>query len=153
MKFNFLLSGAIGAVIAVLAVLPAGAQDRPPIPAPVSRGPWPDTLLLRGPGAQIGASFQDVMPSEAPGAAAGGSRLFADRGGVVVEQVRADSPASRAGLMKGDHITVFDGQRVRNASDLARLVEETPPGWTVNLTVIRDGKVRVISITPVLSGS
>jgi membrane-associated protease RseP (regulator of RpoE activity) len=151
MKFNSTLSGAVGVVfVAVVTVSPLRAQDRQPSPAPMSRYPWPDSFVLRGPGSQIGASFRDLSPAEARSAAAVWTRLFVDRGGVLIDQVRADSPASRAGLMKGDRITVFDGQRVRNANDLALLIEETPPGWTVNLTVVRDGKVRELSIIPTL---
>ena len=135
--------------LAFLAAAPAYSQIAHPNPL-LSRGPWPDGLLLRGPGAQIGASFRDLTPAEARQAAAEQNWLFFDRLGVVVYEVRADSPASRAGLVKGDRITVFDGHRVRNANEFARLVDETPPGWTVEVTVIRDGKVRVLSITPTL---
>jgi S1-C subfamily serine protease len=55
-----------------------------------------------------------------------------------------------APCLKGDRITAFDGHRVRNTNEFSQLVEETPPGWTVDVTVIRDGKVRVLSITPTL---
>jgi serine protease Do len=69
---------------------------------------------------------------------------------VVIEQVRGDSPASRAGLLNGDVVTAFDGQRVVSANQFSRLVEETPPGWTVKIRIVRDGKAREIPITPTL---
>jgi S1-C subfamily serine protease len=99
-----------------------------------------DTLILRAPGSQIGVSARDRISLET-----GATSL-----NVIIEQVRANTPASRAGLIKGDVVTVFDGQRVLNANLFSRLVEETPPGWTVKMTIIRNGKVRELSITPEL---
>jgi len=133
-----------GVVIAVLSYSPASSQDSIPSPSTVLRERWPDGLLLRGPGAQIGASFRDLKPAEAQQIS-----LVVD-GGVVIEQVRADGPASRAGIMKGDRVTMFDGERVRNAKEFAQLVEETPPGRTVNITIVREGQVRKLPITPAL---
>ena len=48
--------------------------------------------------------------------------------GVVVEDVRNNGPAAKAGLRKGDVITAFDGERVRSARQFERLVEETASG-------------------------
>ena len=145
MRFYCMLCGV---VIAVLSCLPASAQDSTPSPTTVMRERWPDGLLLRGPGAQIGASFRDLKPAEAQQLPLQ-IPLVVD-GGVVIEQVRAGGPASRAGLMKGDRVTTFDGERVRNAKEFAQLVEETPPGRTVNITIVREGQVRKLPITPAL---
>jgi S1-C subfamily serine protease len=107
-----------------------------------------DTLILRAPGSQIGASTRDRTSAEARETAGFLSRWLVEHEGVVIENVRQNSPASRAGLMKGDVVTVFDGQRVSRANQFSRLVEETPPGWTVRMTIVRDGKTREIFITP-----
>jgi S1-C subfamily serine protease len=146
MKFTCALSGLI---VLIVLLTPAYSQDSTPFPTTVSRGRWPDVLLLRGPGAQIGASFRDLTPSESK--RTDPNWLFIDRGGVVVDEVRPDGPASRTGLVKGDRITMFDGQRVRNAKEFSQLVEETPPGRTVDITVIRDGQARKLAITPTLA--
>ena len=122
--------------------------DHPTVP--LSRGPWPDELVLTGPGAQIGASFRNLTAAEAKQANSQPFWVFIDRGGVVIEQVRPDSPAARAGLVRGDRITMFDGHRVRSPGEFSRLVEETPPGQTVPMTVIRNSKVLSLSITPTL---
>jgi len=107
-----------------------------------------DTLILRAPGSQIGVSTRDRTPAEARDTAGFWSRWLVEQGDVVIENVRQNSPASRAGLMKGDIVTAFDGQRVVRANQFSRLVEETPPGWTVRMTIVRDGKTREVFITP-----
>lgn len=132
--------------LAFLTSAPLLAQRDIPTPLPFPRGQ--DPLVLQGPGAQIGASFRNLTPAESQQASSTSNSIFVDRGGVVIDHVSADSPASRAGLLRGDRITMFDGHRVRNAREFARLVEETPPGWTVDMTVIRERKLLKLSITP-----
>jgi S1-C subfamily serine protease len=107
-------------------------------------------LTLRGPGSQIGVSTRDRIPSEARDAAEFLKQFAAQRDGVIIDEVRPHSPASRAGLIKGDIVTMFDGLRVVSANQFSRLVAETPPGWTVRMRIVRNGKTRDISITPTL---
>ena len=68
--------------------------------------------------------------------------------GVVVDEVRQDSPAARGGMKIGDVVVEFDGERVRSARHLSRLVEETASGHTVKLAVMRDGKRIDLNVTP-----
>src|SRR5688500_15666157 len=82
---------------------------------PVGARPQVDSLTLRGPGSQIGATFRNVETGS----------TVPDRGAVVIE-VQAKSPAAAAGLRAGDLVTGFDGIRVSNARALSRLVAETP---------------------------
>jgi len=65
--------------------------------------------------------------------------------GAVVRGVEDDSPAVKAGIEKGDTIVRFDGETVRSASQLARLVRETPPGRSVKVEVLRDGASRTLT--------
>jgi serine protease Do len=65
--------------------------------------------------------------------------LEADARGAKVQSVESGSPAEKAGIKKGDVITRFDGEAVRSAAQLARLVRETPPGRSVPIEVTRDG--------------
>src|SRR5215204_1291378 len=88
-------------------------------------------MMLTGRGAEIGVRIAD-------GAIAG----------VVVEEVQPDSPAEKAGLKEKDVIVEFDGEHVRSARQFSRLVEETPPGRTVKVTITRDGQRRDVQITP-----
>jgi S1-C subfamily serine protease len=115
---------------------PAGqTMDRPRRQAPP----------MFGAGSHIGASVRDLEPAEA------------DRhtltGGAVVEEVRADSPASRAGLRRSDIIVAFDGEPVRSVRQFARLVQETPAGRTVTATIVRDGQRSDVQLTPSEGGA
>jgi len=137
-------------VTAFLAVVvsPVHAQLSNPDQVPLPAGRF--GMTLRGPGSQIGASARELTPSEAQQGRGGEPGWLTSQAGVVIDRVDGFSPASRAGLMKGDVVTLFDGHRVRNVAHFSRLVEETPPGWTVRITIVRGGNVRQLSITPTL---
>lgn len=73
--------------------------------------------------------------------------------GAVVESVNANSPAAIAGLRENDVIILFDGERVRSAAHLTRLVHETPAGREVALGVMRDGRRTDLRIRPESGGT
>jgi membrane-associated protease RseP (regulator of RpoE activity) len=62
----------------------------------------------------------------------------ADRG-VLVDSVRADSPAAKAGVQVGDVIIDLDAAQVGSASDLLSSLSTRKKGDTVGLAVIRNG--------------
>jgi serine protease Do len=68
--------------------------------------------------------------------------------GAVVESVNPNSPAATAGLHEKDVIVEFDGERVRSASHMTRLVTETPAGRDVPVVVMRDGKRTNLHLKP-----
>ena len=70
-----------------------------------------------------------------------------DSRGAKVESVRPESAAAEAGIEEGDVITRFDGESVRSARQLGRLVAETPPGREVSIEVNRGGTTRTLSAT------
>ena len=116
------------------------------ITAMLGAPPWTlaqDLLTLRGPGSGIGATFRNALLDSN----VGGSRS------VVVATVQSDSPAATAGIRAGDRVAEFDGVGVRDTRHLTQLVAETPPGRTVNLKVVRDGRTRVLRVTPMLERS
>jgi S1-C subfamily serine protease len=85
---------------------------------------------------------------------AGGSRLGVgledtegDVRGAKVRSVEEGSPAEKAGIVGGDVIVRFDGEAVRSASHLARLVGETPAGRSVAIEVTRGGSTQTLSAT------
>jgi len=70
-----------------------------------------------------------------------------DARGAKVDSVEADSPAARAGIKKGDVVVRFDGESVRSAAQLARLVGETPAGRPVAIDVSRGGATQKLTAT------
>ncbi len=66
--------------------------------------------------------------------------------GVLVTEVRPDSPAKKAGLQDGDVILDFAGQRVGTPNELQRIVERSTIGRRHELHVLRDGKPLTVSI-------
>lgn len=108
----------------------------------VSRQSW-----LGVSGVTITESLADVLPG------------IPDHGALVTE-VFSGSPALAAGLRAGtgmawvdgdicaggDAIVAIDEHRVEGISDLLDRVNETPPGDTVRLSVVRDGDERPVSI-------
>ena len=75
------------------------------------------------------------------------SALVAD-GPVRVSQVKAESPAARAGLVAGDTITHVNAEPVQGASGLAAAVRRDDEG-ALELTVVREGDVRRVELTPI----
>lgn len=66
--------------------------------------------------------------------------------GVVVADVVKDGPADKAGLKRGDVVTAMNGKEIENSHILSRSVAVTPPGKTVTLEIIRDGKSKEIKV-------
>lgn len=57
--------------------------------------------------------------------------------GAMVERVEPGGPAAKAGLVKGDLIVAYQGERVEYSEQLARWVAATPPGSSVDLVWVR----------------
>ena len=68
-------------------------------------------------GGRLGMSIDDLDSSETRGSLTEGA---------IIRAVTFGSPAADAGLEDGDIVVEFDGERVRSARQLSRLVEETP---------------------------
>ncbi|MCX7558760.1 trypsin-like peptidase domain-containing protein [Sulfitobacter sp. F26204] len=67
--------------------------------------------------------------------------------GAVIEAISADSPASEAGLKKGDIITSFGEVEIAELRDLTRAVATTPPEASAEITVLRRGKEVTLNVT------
>jgi len=113
--FSVLVLVAGVGVLALIAV-PSAQGRRSDDPERRSRA----LTVLAGRGAEIGVSIRDIESSDT-----------STSGGVVVEEVRKDGPADKAGLKQADVIVEFDGERVRSARQFTRLVQETVPGRIV----------------------
>jgi C-terminal processing protease CtpA/Prc len=68
-------------------------------------------------------------------------------GGVLITSVVENSPAAKAGLKAGDVVTEVDGERIKSAGDLTRLVNRKQEG-DVTLSVTRDHNHRSFRVTP-----
>ena len=60
--------------------------------------------------------------------------------GAYIERVQPDSPAEQAGIQEGDIILEFDGKRVNQANDLAKLIKQKKAGERVKVRLWREGK-------------
>jgi len=67
--------------------------------------------------------------------------------GAYVQQVVADSPADKAGVVRGDIIVKIDGQRIDSKSQLSRVIAKKKVGDTIVLTLYRDDKTLDIKVT------
>jgi serine protease Do len=67
--------------------------------------------------------------------------------GIYVEEVRAGSPAARAGLKPGDIITEVNGHAVKSGSDLVDPIVATPIGGSVRVNYIRDKQHKEATVT------
>ncbi len=60
------------------------------------------------------------------------------------------SPAAEAGLKSGDVIISVNGERLDSTDEFSRLVEASH-GKEMTLTVLRDGKEKILSLTPAVN--
>ena len=126
-------AGAIG--------LAAGANDTQTVYSTDIDTPVQHAIEMLG-GGRIGASVRDVSADDVS------ERKLAGESGAIVTDVEDDTPADKAGLKAGDVIVEFDGERVRSARHLTRLVQETPSGRKVATVVSRDGSRMTLTMAP-----
>jgi serine protease Do len=91
-------------------------------------------------------SFLGVELSEVNKETVSRLKLREERG-AVIDGVTPDSGAARAGLQKNDVIIKWDGQRIESAREVSRQIHETPPGRSVRLGIMRDGKEMDVNVT------
>ena len=69
-----------------------------------------------------------------------------DVGGALIGSVAPGSAAERAGLKRGDVIKSFNGQPVHDTNTLRNRVAEAGPGSTADVTIVRDGSEKHVSV-------
>jgi len=139
MKKRIYVASGCAAAVALLVVLAVRVEAQQQ-----GRRVAPNVLTLEGLGSSVGLRVRDADADELRKA---GVSV------VVVLDVRDGTPAAKAGVRESDLVSEFDGERVRSASQFARLVRETSPGRTVKMTVLRDGNRQVLDITPEQRGA
>ncbi|MFM9904460.1 MAG: PDZ domain-containing protein [Pyrinomonadaceae bacterium] len=75
------------------------------------------------------------------------AQYFGVEQGILVNSVRNDSSASKAGLKAGDVIVEVDGAPVNGPLVVARAIDDKK-GGDIILKVVRDRKVQMITLTP-----
>ena len=88
--------------------------------------------------------------------------LSADQQGALVQEIQSGSPADEAGmigsykpvlinmkrvLIGGDIITALDKQAISSADDLKQSLTDTTPGQKIQLTILRGGETKNLTIT------
>jgi serine protease Do len=88
----------------------------------------------------LGVTIQQITPELA--------RQFnlGEEYGALVGDVIEDSPAEKAGIMRGDVIVEFNGKKVYEPYTLRNMVANTRPGKKVEIKVIRDGKPKILKV-------
>ncbi|MFT3743105.1 MAG: PDZ domain-containing protein [Pyrinomonadaceae bacterium] len=92
-----------------------------------------------GSGRQIGVGVTDLTKQLA--------QHFGVEDGLMINEVRENSPAAKAGLKAGDIIVEVNSKAATSQLDLIREVNSKKEG-DVQLTIVRDGKRQTISVTP-----
>lgn len=67
--------------------------------------------------------------------------------GALVAEVSKDSPADKAGVEHGDIIRTFAGTTIKDSHELPALVARTPIGKRVEVTLLRHGTEKTVTIT------
>ena len=66
--------------------------------------------------------------------------------GALIQEVRRGSPAQDAGLRNGDIIVSVDDKKVRNNRELIDYVAGQPPGTSVDVGVLRNGRAKKLVV-------
>jgi serine protease Do len=66
--------------------------------------------------------------------------------GALVADVMPDTPASKAGIERGDVIVEFNGRKIDEMNDLPRVVANTAPNADVPVKLLRKGQEKVVQV-------
>lgn len=89
----------------------------------------------------LGVNIQTITPDLAK------ALEVEEHSGALVADVTPDSPAAKAGIERGDIIIDFDDQKIKDSRDLPAKVAATPVGEEVELTVLRDGQEKQLTVS------
>lgn len=118
-------------------------QTVPLPPLPMLRGGNGDGFVWFGDAArrQIGVGVTPLTKQLSEFFGVPGNR------GLLINDVRENSPADKAGLKAGDVIVEAEGKAVKGQIDLIRALSEKKEG-DVSLTIIRDRNRQTVRVTP-----
>src|SRR5580692_7735326 len=134
----------VGINTAILSHGGSGGNEGVGFAIPMSMAkPVMDQILAHGKVVRgyLGVHIQDFSPELAK------SFNFNQSGGVLIGDVSPNTPASNAGLKKGDVVVKLNGQAVSESNDLRNTISQMAPGTQVKLDIWRDGKVQPYTVT------
>ena len=70
--------------------------------------------------------------------------------GVLIDDIRSDSPAAQAGLRKGDIIIAVNGTRVMDLRDYAEVLRRLGPGDSIRIRYRRDDQEQEVGTQVIL---
>lgn len=88
--------------------------------------------------AYLGVSTSDVSDDM--------SSFYDNKFGALITGVEENTPASKAGLKRGDLIISVNGKEIRSASDLKNTIGSYSPSIEVNIKFLRDKKIDTINV-------
>src|SRR5262245_16455597 len=68
--------------------------------------------------------------------------------GLLLDGVRDDSPAAKAGLKAGDKVIMLDGKQVRNAMDYTQVLSGMKAGQEYEIVIMRGSEKLTLKIVP-----
>ncbi|MEI9813570.1 MAG: trypsin-like peptidase domain-containing protein [Acidobacteriota bacterium] len=74
-------------------------------------------------------------------------KAFGLKNGALIEEVREDGPAAKAGLKSGDIVVSIEGKPVKDSQDLIQRVADLPVGHSAVFSVDRNGKAVELKVT------
>jgi serine protease Do len=102
-----------------------------------------DQLVQRGKVTRgwVGVTIQELTPEL--------SQKFGLKksNGALVSDVAKDSPAAKAGIIRGDIILEFNGKEIKEVSSLRNMVAQSKIGAEISMKILRSGKEYTIKVT------
>ena len=69
-----------------------------------------------------------------------------DKGGVYIQSIYRGSPAAKAGLMPGDILVSINGEKIKSADAIVRMVANLKPKKSYPVEVFRRGDFLTFSV-------
>ena len=101
-------------------------------------------LILRGNDTRAGFLGIELEPASVDVSVPGTAKQFI---GAVVSRVLPDSPASQAGLQRGDVVILLDGRPFNDTSELMQSVRLSRVGESKSLSVVRGDRRVEVTVT------
>lgn len=73
--------------------------------------------------------------------------IYSEQNGFKIDGAKKESPAEKAGMIKGDLIQAIDGKVVNSIQDYMQRMENVEPGQTIEVEFIRNNVKQKVSVT------